>query len=363
MTVSAQKYVQALVAVRDHLDYCAQLPNFDLLAAITSLNRYESVLWTSPKAWIQHAGALSRMIQHAGPEHFRDYPTRAILDANRYRIIHEAYYRRKRTFLYQGDWADLDSGVEGLDAQYHELQRLYGRLAGLAEDITHILETHDLERRRFQRSTEEADMLLTDLDTWAAVWTESFKVTISETFDDIKTSIYADSDGLIFTSTLDYPGLRAGMGFNMYRCLKLTVLEWRHKLHHPSWTPGNEQERMFQIPKVRQLATDTYRSLHIHFTYGKERRLRNMYFFLFCLRCAAKVFHRRSRESRWAVSLLTDVADLDGFEMARSLTALHKAEWECTINSHSGNTGPSASVQEHIKDSVGTEMDQQCPSS
>lgn len=77
--------------LRNALETASGLNTFNVLAATTALYRYEQINFTTKDGWIHHAGGMSRIIQMSGPEAFRHFPNKAILDVNWYVIVLGAY--------------------------------------------------------------------------------------------------------------------------------------------------------------------------------------------------------------------------------------------------------------------------------
>ena len=316
-------YGRALTALQNALQEGDRLDTFDLLTASTALQRYEAIVCTTGTGWIEHSGGIAKAIELSGPDCFHEYPNKAILDANRYRIIQEAYHHRRRTFLADDEWRTVKSYDGSQEAHYAQLQDLYARLAGLSEDVISCLEEPQMAQDFIQEVSDEADGLLADLDCWMIYWTWEFGFTPHERFDtDITGSIYAGEAGPIFNSSLHYPTRQAAIGVNIYRILKLTVLEWRYILHKPTWCASDNREGMGDIPMAQELAIDTCRTLHSHFINGRlGQGMHDVYSLLFCVRVAYKAFPCVSPEAKWIVAFLSKVADRTGVELARGLTA------------------------------------------
>ena len=339
------KYGKALVALRNTLQRQGAACSFDILAASTTLYRYELILCTSYQGWIQHAGGISRLIELSGPGAFECYPNRAILDASRYRIIHEAYWHRVRTFLERPEWTALKS--DGSDEKLHllKLQDFYARLARLTEDVSFCLAGPDKTTDHVHQTSLEAIDLVQDLENWETLWTTTFSFAPQQIFDMSHKPIYSDEHGPIFPSYLEYPSLRAAMGSNTCKALHLTALEWHHKLQNPTWWAGANHENAHEIPQARDLAIDICRSVHIHLEKGhtgddegeeeddddgggqQQASTRRVSAFLFAVRVAYKMFQLQSREARWATRVLDLVAERSGFELARNLHAGYSPKW------------------------------------
>ena len=328
-----QLYGRALAALRQTLLMQEGICIFDVLAASIALQRYEVIVYTTSTGWIQHTGGIARAIELSGPESFRIHPNRAILDANCYPIIQEAYHQRKQTFLALERWRNLR--VHANDQQSHsdQLQDFYSRLAGLTEDVTSIIT--DPNSRSYCMILNSVNRLLTDLDMWLYHWTTNFSFQHNEIRIGKGTySTYNDKEGPIFDSFYDYPDPMAGIGVNIYRALKLTTLEWRYKLQHPSWWAGEDHERMSEIPDIQPLAKDICRTLHAHFESEDHGQIvRGVWYLLFCSMLAYKALHRRSREAQWITATIMDFGERYGLEVAKSLTSRYSVKWNAGGNS------------------------------
>ena len=318
-------YGRALITLQSALLKQDKSCIFDILAASTALQRYEVIVYTTRTGWILHAGGIARAIELSGPKCFERNPNKAILDANAYHIIQEAYHRRRRTFLALQEWRNLRTISGDQDIHFDRLQDFYARLAGLTERVTCFVADQDSWQHR--EILDEANLLLEDLDMWVNHWTAAFRFRLVERRNTSSTqSIYNDAKGPVFGSSHHYSSPLAGIGANIYRAIKLTVLEWRHKLLNPSWWPGEDHERMSEIPDVHQLAVDICRTLNVHFGEGGQDLCR-VWYLLFCSVVAYKSLYRRSREARWITATLTDVGDRWGLELARNLTGRYSVKW------------------------------------
>ncbi|MCJ1306163.1 hypothetical protein MMC08_008981, partial [Hypocenomyce scalaris] len=313
-----RNYGRALVALQRALLQSDNSCTFDILAASTALQRYEVIISTTSTGWIQHSGGVARAIELSGPECFTRNPNKAILDANSYRIIQEAYHHRRRTFLALEKWRNLRTNLDDQSVHFDRLQDLYARLPGLAEGVTSFLADQGSGRHR--KILDEANRLLADLETWVNHWIAEFNFRPVERFTSSTRSIYNDAKGPAFRSFLHYPSPLAGIGANIYRAIKLTTLEWRHKLQHPSWWAGEDHERMDEVPSIHQLAMDSCRTLNSHFSDGSGQEVCQVWYLLFCSLTAYKALYRRSREARWISAMLRNVGDRFGLELARNLT-------------------------------------------
>ena len=325
---ASNKYGQALITLRKALQQQTTSCTFDILAASTALSRYETVICTSYRGWIQHAGGITRLIEISGPDAFHCYPNRAILNANRYRIIHQAYCHRVRTSLERREWTALKSHATDEKAHLSKLEDFYARLARLSEDVSLFLASHDVRKDHVQQTYKEAISLLQHLESWAISWRKVFDFGAHERFDISRKSNYNDEYGPVFDSYLEYPCLRAAIGLNVCRGLHLTTLEWKHKLDNPSWWAGEDHERAYQILDGRKLGLNICRSLHTHLSTEEGKEVHGMFAFLFAIRIAYKMFHRHSREAQWISRMLAKVADRSGFELAHNLLSMYSPNWQ-----------------------------------
>lgn len=330
VTHAKHNYGRALAALHRTLlksDTCI----FDILAASTALQRYEAIVYTTSTGWIQHAGGIARAIELSGPECFKDFPNKAILDANGFAMIQEAYHRRSKTFLALERWRDLRSNSNAQDAHFDRLQDFYARLAGLAESATSL--QSDQNPVWHCEVLDEADRLLADLERWATHWITAFHFApLEKIITRSERSIYIDSDGPVFKYFLHYPTPLAGIGMNLYRAIKLTTLEWRHRLQHLSWSSGEDRRGMCEAPSTHQLAVNVCRTLHCHFD-DKGQGVHRIWYLLFCSLISYKALHCESREARWITTTLVDLGDRLGIEVARNLTSNHGIKWQTRVTS------------------------------
>lgn len=324
LAIATERYVKALGILCHELDK-SNYYQFDVLAAIAALNRYEILVCTAERSWVQHAGGISKVIELMGPEKFSEYPYNTILRSNRFRIIHEAYYRRKSTFLRQDQWREIRTPASNVDLCFYQLEDFYGVLTEIAARVTPVLQHGDVMQDN--QASFWIKNLLKDLDQWMADWMviQNFEpVKGVNTVDD---SFYSDADGLIFMDSLDYPSIIDAVGMNLCRALKLTALEWQQKLEQPQWWAGAGNQNMVDIPQARVLARDICCSLHLYFDSQNVSNVSNVSSLLHSAIVAHKAFRRNSREMRWLQGLLNRVADLTGVEVARSFISCYENKW------------------------------------
>ena len=330
--IATIKYGQALAALRMALESHGDGQDlFDILATSSALNRYEIVIGTMSHNWIRHASGISRLIELAGPEHFRTYPNKLILESNRFRIIHEAYFHRRPTYLEKKEWSDLRSELDPMSTMFVKLEDAFCVLARVTSEISNFLKDPiaDLDPDRHQQISARLQRLLTNLDIWKETWTTRFKFgPVSKPLKGEKRAFYTDDKGLVFQSSLQYPNQKAALGLNMYRSLKITALEWEYKLEHSGCqTPSATDGKGGNVVEAQVLAGEICRSLHCHFDDTDKWEVLAPFHLLFAAAVARRTFHARSREAQWLCRLLNNVADRSGFEIARSIAKMHEHRW------------------------------------
>ena len=330
MTLASRNYGEALFALRNALQKDDGICNFDILAACTALHRYETIVCTSRTAYIQHAGGLSRVTELGGPGSFREYPNKSLLRANGYRIVHEAYYQRRRSFLEQHQWKLLEVHSEDEATHFLKLLGFWARLAGVAQEITVILIGDNLDKRYAWQVCLGLKHLLADLDEWEEIWTNDLECAPVEKCNTDLYAFYSDEHGILFRSSLEYPSLRAAMGYNFCRGLRITLLKWAYKFENPAWWAGEKREGMIRIPMIREIANDMCRCLHAQLPNEGGQEKYEMFTLIFTARNASKPFHENSREARWINKTLADIADWRGYGLGRDLDSMNSTRWPGT---------------------------------
>ncbi|KAI1610642.1 hypothetical protein EDD37DRAFT_13200 [Exophiala viscosa] len=330
--IAAIKYGQALAALRLALESHGEGQDlFDILATTSALNRYELVIGTMNHNWIRHASGISRVIELAGPEHFRTYPNKLILESNRFRIIHEAYFHRRPTYLEKKEWSDLRSDLDPMSTMFVKLEDAFCVLTRVTSEISNFMKDDilDLDWDRHRDISARLQQLLANLDIWKETWITRFKFeATAKALKGERKAFYTDDNGLVFQSSLQYPNQRAALGLNMYRSLKVTALEWKYKLEHPDCqSPTTSKEDMGDMVEARILAGEICRSLHCHFDETDKWEVLAPFHLLFAAAVARRTFQPRSREAQWLCRLLNQVADRSGFEIARSIAKMHDHRW------------------------------------
>lgn len=125
---AAKLYGQALVALSQALQDPHRDWSFDVLAATVALNYYEYMAFTTRQGWIQHAQGTAKLIQMRGPQGFKHYPDRAILEMTRTSLITQALVARKRSFLEDKEWQILGDG--SYVDPFWELDSFFAKLPG-----------------------------------------------------------------------------------------------------------------------------------------------------------------------------------------------------------------------------------------
>lgn len=315
---AAQKYAKAIGALQCALKNPRRY-HLDSLAAIAAMNRYEILVCTANRIWIQHVGGAGSIIETMGPSVFNRQPYKAILDTNRFRIMHEAYTRRKPTFLLQEKWQIARNPTSKAEAFMHKLQDLYGALSEIAAQAGLLDSEGTGDVRQRQEALALAHKLIRDLDAWMEDWKILRGFVPKKMVNNVTDTFYSDAEGLVFPESLSYPTLEDAIGMNMCMTTKLSAIEWRTRLQQPSWRLGNAIQTMAEIPEARLIAERICQGLHLHFE--SNNVVSNVYFFMFTAISPHKAFHRNSREMRWLLALLTRVADLTGFELSREWIA------------------------------------------
>ena len=327
MTLASRTYGQALLALRNALQKDNVTCNFDILAACTALHRYETIVCTSRAAYIEHAGGVSRITELGGPETFHEHPNRLLLKANGYRIVHEAYYQRRRSFLEQHQWKLFEDHSEDDAAQFLKLLDFWARLAGVVQEITTILIGDNFDKQHAQLVRFESNRLLADLDEWEAFWTTKLRFAPVEKRNVNLDAFYSDEIGPLFKLYLEYPSLLAVMGHNFCRGLRIILMEWAYKFENPTWWAGEKREEMSRVPMIRELANDMCRSLHAQIPSEGGQEKYEMFTLLFTARNASKPFHECSREARWINKTLAHIADWRGYGIGRDLDSMNSLKW------------------------------------
>lgn len=173
-TSSMRSYGTVVRVVRSSLT--AQTPSltYDMVAAVTSLYLLECFYFTSNKAWLQHADAVSRMIQALGCDAFRDAPACYLLESIREPLICAAIVERKRTFLQEEEWKMRTHQDDTLSCSIAELNHLYAKLPYLAEKLLNLQSrqiAHACGLYGVKVLQQEIDDTQARLDAWHLKWT------------------------------------------------------------------------------------------------------------------------------------------------------------------------------------------------
>lgn len=325
-TKAEKLYGQALRALQCKILERDRLSTFDTLASISALQRYENILCTTTSGWIHHAGGIARAIEASGPQCFKQYPHKAILDANVYYVIQESHHYRKRPFLTLEQWSCAPVLCTLEEDHFDQLRYLYARSAGFVASSTCFLA--DQTSERYFESLVEAESLLKDLEAWLRHWNAAFGFDPVERYAPTSTErgILDDEYYLTFSVSYEYPSLLAGLGVNIYRAIKITTLLYLYKMQRAFWAPGNlSLLEPHRNPDVHRLALDICRTLHIHFTGGG---LYYVWFLLFCSLCALRGLHLESMEAQWISATLTDISCTKGIALAGNLVPSYLAKWK-----------------------------------
>lgn len=320
LSEATRLYVDTLINLRDALNSDGH--RFDILATVTALNRYEIIMCSAELSWLEHAGGLSKAIQSIGPAAFTNYPYDMILNCNRYRLILDSYHRRRPCFLSLPEWSIPRTGTD-IELHLYELEALYCKLAQVAHQVTTILTTGD--EALDECTSHLIESLLQDCDEWVVRWKKLKVFTVaSKQIDDKDMAFYNDSYGLLFTTCLEYSDIEAATGVNTCMAFKITSLEWKQKFQHRDWWAGPENENMIDIPQMQEIALDICRSLHIH---NSDKDVPYLFRFIHAAFIAQKAFPKYFRESQWLRSVLRNVSDQTGTDVALDLVRRCRNKW------------------------------------
>ena len=317
----AAAYGPALLALRQTLQDPVRAWSFDALAATTALGNYEYLMFTTRRGWIQHAQGVGKLMEMRGPECFKQWPERAILESNKVLLITQSLVARKRSFLEEEGWTSIRGPheVDGKDFM-SALYDIFAKLPGIAEVIQDletstvdlIQVTDDLEVTRIGLSN-----LLQELEDWYTKLTFSVGPVALEMPVDPGSDISSDVQGPLFDTLFDFASLKMANAFANYCAIKIAALEWQQKLADLSWQRGADHEGMLQIPGVSVLALDICR--YVEYLLQPAHAQVGAFYMILPARIAYYALPKWSREAQWLAVKLETVADTSGFEMARNI--------------------------------------------
>ena len=305
----SRSYGRALLALCEDLKDARKSLSYDVLAATATLTLYEHLIFSTREGWVQHSQGTAHLIKMRGPERFRTYPGRAILDMNRQMIILQALVARKRTFLEQDRWIEVawpESTPRPLIVRLHDI---FAKFPGMTEDVLKMETGSDVGAEFVLRTQQNIDKIVRDL-----------RVIEHEMLIDESYKVEEQPQALPsrpFDTEFKYQSVIAANVWTSFDAFLIIALEWQYKSRHLDWQKGINHEGYELIPETRKYALNICRS--VEYLLQPQWIHAGAFYLLFPSRIAFYALPLSSPEALWLVGILERIAITSGFEMARNV--------------------------------------------
>ena len=173
---SIRSYSHIIRQLRQTLEDTERCKSSDTLGAIAALFYFECLGFTNSRAWMQHAEALSSLMEAKGWEAFQSRPEHSILQSTREPLICAALVARKRTFLEDEKWKLRDRDLLG--RHISDLDQIYAQIPRIAESILLLEEeprSVPSDSRFLNSILQEITDIQLSLSAWSSSWTEHYE--------------------------------------------------------------------------------------------------------------------------------------------------------------------------------------------
>ena len=313
---AGQGYGQALRSLHNLLRQPDGAQSHDAIAATTALNMYEYVNPTTGRAWIKHARGVARLMEFQGPERFKHYPARLILEVNKPVLCAEALTNRKRLFLENKEWQSIYDPYQPRASHIMRLWDLVATMPGITEDILSLENKTSvgiLTTEECDDNIAKLDSLKIEMKAWYASWTEDLGQKRYEVPASCGSGITSDAKGPLFTTLLHYEFLESANVFVLHDAVMIAILEWTQKIVDLS---QGKIHIFGEIPEARYYAYNICRSIDYHLqTQNIEG---GAFYIIMPARSAYLALPKLSRAARWLVRLMLMVGNESGLEISKT---------------------------------------------
>ena len=274
---------------------------------------------------MKHAGGVGKLIELRGACSFQDPTERSMLEGNRVTIALECMVEKKRCFLEHSDWKTIpwatDPGSKTLNIALHDF---LCDIPGLLEDETTLLNSDTDSFQLHESLSQKTVLCLKDLYEWRVAWQQEHPNFCQE----VPTSDKEENP--LFRTVLHYSDLPCANAIAVYNAILLLLLGLASRVIGPAFDPSIPALHLTQhlnyhplyppdsAPRAEAIATEICRSVEYHLVNDKSNIA--AFCLLFPLRIAYLAFEPRAREAKWLREVMTNLADVSGFEISRSLT-------------------------------------------
>lgn len=316
---SMQGYGAIIHRLRQSLTDQIPFLSHDLVAAVASLYFFECFIFTSNEAWLQHADALSTLVQALGRQAFQHPPASEILEAVREPLICAAIVARKKTFLQDEDWRMHVHQHDTFNFHIAELNQIYARIPQLAERIL-SLQTGAMNTRLDTCAAEDIQHdimnLCIGLDSWSLTWDKSYNNYISKVSLSALTATNIDCSDII-TELFDFQNLKIAKVFINYWTTRILLFFQVRKLRRIF----HQQNGYFTDPNLDSEANAFALNICCSIPFFMQPiHIESASFYLSVpIRVAYLALSPSSEEARWLYTVRGKLADFTGVEILRNI--------------------------------------------
>lgn len=316
---SMQGYGHVLRRLRQSLTDQTLRLSYDVLAAITSLYFFECFTFTSNEAWLQHAEALSNLIEALGWTFFRNAPASHVLESVRASLICAAIVKRKRTFLESETWKMYACQDDILAYHTAELSHIYAKLPCITQQILSLQsKSRDrmVEGDAVNELQDQIGRLRKYLDSWSTTWMGSNYAYVRNVPLSSFSFINIEFDR-VFSNVLSFKNLKVAKVFVDYWTTRILVFLQARKLTRMMHQRMENCNTVDLDPEASTLAINICRS--IPFFVQSEHIESAPWYLAVSIRVAYLALPSSSVEAQWLHTTRNKLATLSGFEMLRNI--------------------------------------------
>ena len=325
-----QLYGKALVALSDNLKDPKKALNFDTMAATSVLNLYECVNFTSQKGWIHHCQGAARLLQLRGPGGFREQPDKAVFAMTRIFLVCEALAAPKRTFLEREEWLSILTPADEDLVMIEELNSIFTRLPGLAEDVESLqgkIQDSAGRAERVARTKEDLLSVLRALEAWHVRWEEQPHRLPKVSPERGGAGLLPDTEPPLLHNIFTYSALDFATANCHWNTYMIVTLKWLRKLSKLEITECPPSDTLSELPDMMPYIWNICRSIDYHLL--PRHIYQGSHYVLFAARIAFKRLSPYSRLAQWLAKVLDMIALKNGFGLANDVLTNASVLREC----------------------------------
>lgn len=308
--------------VREKMEARESLHQTTLMLTVLTLAIFETVVGTSPTAWIMHTQGLSQIIQLRGPRAFHQLPTLAMFEIGRSFILAEGILNRHKIFLEDEQWIPRQSTVRGRPMK----SQLFDILCGIPS-LMAVLNMHQIANQPINKGLRlKIVQILDSLFEWRWKWERmhgghSYKVVtdsnlrlnLDEKGQPLFPTVVYFSDQLLASDIAHYDG---ALAYILRIAQAVLGDNWSSHVNVGGPSTLTEATSVLLLPPDVRSANDAmqelFRLVEFHFS-GEPTVSGDVFRLLFPISLAGKDLPHDSDEERRIRRIRREIADISGF--------------------------------------------------